>query len=69
METMNHNKSQFSNKRFEEAIAVKSLDEVNGVYEKRFNLKIQNLTGLGDTTVYKSDEHHHPNNFNNYHTV
>jgi hypothetical protein len=36
---MNQNKSEFG-KKFEEAIAVKSLDEINGAYEKRFNLKI-----------------------------
>ena len=69
MDKLDKNKTVFSKERLEEAEAVQSLDEVNGVFEKRFNLRIHNLTGLGDTTVYQSDSHHYPTNYNNYHTV
>lgn len=48
-----------------------NLNDYNGVFEKKFNLKIEKFTGDNKTIVHKAyDNYHNLNhNFNNYHTV
>jgi hypothetical protein len=56
----------------EEAEVVNNIDDVRGVFEKKFSLKIANFTATDGTLVHKAypSNYHSPNaNFNNYHTV